>query len=296
MSKFVMIDRTGETNIAKNGQKMTIIACRGTRDIDIAFEDGTVVEHKRYDLFLNGTVCNPNVPRPNITRHTGEADRHIGKSKISKLGQKMTIVGYRNRNDVDILVDDVLYEHVMVKQFTNGVIGTRSGKNHHLFKDHSGEVNYNTVGLRMLLINYRNYNDIDVQFDDGTIIEHRSYQHFKTGCIENPKNSKRDIKQRECVGQQKLSKSGVRMILTDYAASNDVTVTFETGYTISHRQYGSFTRSEIAHPFPYILGSIIIDRPAYIYNDVGNFYCKCNKCGLSDIMDISEIKSHHCNN
>ena len=50
----------GQTFIASNGMKMTITAYRGTRDIDVEFEDGTVVEHKYYSCIKNGKIKNPN--------------------------------------------------------------------------------------------------------------------------------------------------------------------------------------------------------------------------------------------
>ena len=59
MSKF--IDRTGEVNIAKNGLKMTIIDYRFSKDIDIQFEDGTIVKNKTYQSFKKGTIKNLNI-------------------------------------------------------------------------------------------------------------------------------------------------------------------------------------------------------------------------------------------
>lgn len=52
--------------------------------------------------------------------------------------------------------------------------------------DRTGEVGYNNNGERMTIIRYGKDNDIDVQFDDGTILQHRRYGNFKTGNIRNP--------------------------------------------------------------------------------------------------------------
>ena len=38
----------------------------------------------------------------------------------------------------------------------------------------------------MTIVRYGNKNDIDVQFDDGTIVEHKRYGNFKRGNIKNP--------------------------------------------------------------------------------------------------------------
>ena len=40
------VDRVGETNRALNGMMMTIIAYRNSKDIDIQFEDGTIIKKK----------------------------------------------------------------------------------------------------------------------------------------------------------------------------------------------------------------------------------------------------------
>ena len=52
--------------------------------------------------------------------------------------------------------------------------------------DRTGEVGFNNNGERMVIIRYSNWDDIDVQFDDGTILEHREYGNFKKGTIKNP--------------------------------------------------------------------------------------------------------------
>ena len=52
--------------------------------------------------------------------------------------------------------------------------------------DRLNKVRYNTNGERMTIVRYGNYADIDVQFEDGTIVEHKRYDHFKTGQIKNP--------------------------------------------------------------------------------------------------------------
>lgn len=52
-------DRIGETSINKKGLKMTIIAYRGIKDIDVQFEDDTISYHKQYDAFKKGKIKKP---------------------------------------------------------------------------------------------------------------------------------------------------------------------------------------------------------------------------------------------
>ena len=48
-----------------------------------------------------------------------------------------------------------------------------------------GEENINYQGLKMTVINYKTYDDIDIQFEDGSIRENVRYDHFKNKRIKN---------------------------------------------------------------------------------------------------------------
>jgi hypothetical protein len=107
-----MSERKGEIRENNQGLKMTIIEYRNNLNIDIQFEDGTVVKHKCYNDFKNGTIAYP----------------------INRIG----------------------------------------------------ETNINNQGLKMTIIKYKRYDNIDVQFEDGIIVEHRHYSNFLIGNISNP--------------------------------------------------------------------------------------------------------------
>lgn len=49
-----------------------------------------------------------------------------------------------------------------------------------------GEINYNKQGEKMTIIRYRISNDIDIQFEDGSIVYNKCYGHFKKGLIKHP--------------------------------------------------------------------------------------------------------------
>ena len=53
-------------------------------------------------------------------------------------------------------------------------------------QDRTNEIGYNNDGEEMRIIRYGGALDIDVQFDDGTIVEHRKHCAFKRGSIKNP--------------------------------------------------------------------------------------------------------------
>ena len=106
------IDRIGETAVATNGQKMTIIAYRGNNDMDVRFKDGYVACNKSYGNFKKGKIKNPN--KPNVQLKT---DIRIGETRTASNGQKMTIIAYRGTKDMDVQFEDgyVAYN----KSYTN---------------------------------------------------------------------------------------------------------------------------------------------------------------------------------
>ena len=52
-----------------------------------------------------------------------------------------------------------------------------------------GQENINNQGCMMAIIEYRKNKDIDVQFEDGTIVTNREYGDFKKGAIKNPNHA-----------------------------------------------------------------------------------------------------------
>ena len=52
------VHRLGETSTSNDGQAMTIIRYGDSHDIDVRFEDGTVVKHKSYEKFISGYIRN----------------------------------------------------------------------------------------------------------------------------------------------------------------------------------------------------------------------------------------------
>lgn len=159
MSRF--IDRTGEWGIASNGMKMVIIAYRRYSDIDIQFEDGTNVFGKDYGSFKKGSIAYPQKAR-------------VGEEGKANNGMLIKIIAYRGCYDVDIQFEDgTIVRNKSYSCFKKGAIGYPQ-------IDRVGEENTASNGMSMKIIAYRAYNDIDVQFEDGTIVNNKTYGSFKT--------------------------------------------------------------------------------------------------------------------
>lgn len=226
------VDRTGETRVNNQGLKMTIVRYQNIRDIDVQFEDGTILASRNYNKFKIGRIQHPKYKRRVLSRIAKHREININKS----------------------------------------------------FVLHNGEI--------VSAVQYNGFRDITIQYADGTTQSGVSLSDLKSGYIRHPKDTL-TAHRTQRIGEVKLSSCGIYMEIVDYKTSDDISVKFETGY-IKHTQYKQFNKYGVGHPFPYQIGNITMNGPAYIYNSEGNFYCFCNKCKKSDTMTIQEIKSHKC--
>ena len=283
------IDRTGESIIARNGLKMTIIAYRNAFDLDVQFENGKIVKNKGYKEFVNGIIgCSEQGIYQDYSL------KYKGQSVIASNGQKMTIISYKSNKDIDVLFEDgTIVKSKSYSAFQRGLI---QNPNYTAFQkmndNHIGETNIALNGLKMEIIKYRNYNDIDVRFEDGIVVKHKNMLHFKEGHIKHPNINVR-LKSFH-IGEQNINKDGISKEIIEYNKYDDITVKFETGYITQHKAQDRYKKHRIIHPFPYQMDNILIEKKAYIYNNIGNFYCKCVNCGYTDVMSIKEMKAHQC--
>jgi hypothetical protein len=95
---------------------MQLIKYRDTSDVDVQFEDGTVVYHKHYNAFKKGTVQNPNKP-------IVKTINRVGETRIAHNGMRMRVMVYRWNKDIDVQFEDgTVVEHKQYNDFKNGTI------------------------------------------------------------------------------------------------------------------------------------------------------------------------------
>ena len=244
-------DIIGITRKMNNGQNATCIAYRSATDIDVQFEDGTIVEHKLKSCFLIGTIKNPNF------------DKHscFGMSVKQKCGQTAICINYLNSKDIDVQFEDgTIVFHKSKKSFLVGAIqNPNSPSKFERAKDKAsclGEKVIQRCGMEATCIAYRDCKDIDVQFEDGLIVKHRRKTEFMRGIIHNPnikkKQSEEVIKNRiekhSCLGDTILQNCGMNATCIAYRKADDIDVQFDDGTIIEHRQKSSFLRGGIDNP------------------------------------------------
>lgn len=167
------VSRIGWKSVAQNGQIITIVNYRNSQDVDLMFDDGTIVKHVQMHRFKNGEVRNPNFHRNKIFSTTYTANN----------GQHLIVVNYRTDYDLDVKFEDgTIVEHVQLSKLRNGEV---RNPNFHRNKVLTTTYTANN-GQHLTVIDYRTDYDLDVQFEDGTIVKHIQLSKLRNGEVCNP--------------------------------------------------------------------------------------------------------------
>lgn len=226
------IDRLGETRMMNCGMEATIIRYGKYSDIDVRFEDGVIVEHKRYRAFENGNIANPNFnPR-------------LGETKMMNCGMEATIIRYGGSADIDVRFEDgIVVEHREYREFEKGGIinpnikATAEGR--------LGETRMMSCGMKATIIRYENADDINICFEDGKVVEHKTYRAFKKGYIAHTSTK---VSAEDRLGETRMMNCGMEAAIVRYNGVHDIDVRFEDGAVVEHKGYSAFKRGEIANP------------------------------------------------
>jgi DNA-binding CsgD family transcriptional regulator len=249
-SQFTIVDRTGETTTALNGQKMTIVAYRSSRDMDVQFEDGTIVTGIRYTSFRDKMVKNPNCLIRRGRRLNKEEQKKLAKNRLGETitatnGQKMTIITYRKSTDIDVRFEDgTVVEHRAYLNFKKGRIANpstdiKSVQHRHLTEKEKKKIvalaktGKTTTEIAVRL--NRSENGIRETISGAGIAdEHRAVI--------------KDLQNRTKVGETSYSESGQKMTIIACRGVTDIDVQFEDGNIACGRSYRDFTRGWIRNP------------------------------------------------
>ena len=275
------IDRLGKTKMMSCGMEATIIRYNNAHDIDVRFKDGTVVEHREYAQFKKGGIVNPNF------------NQRLGETQMMNCGMKATIIRYENAKNIDVRFEDgAIAKHKLYGEFKKGNIANQNTKAS--AENCLGETRMMNCGMKATIIRYGGCNDIDVRFEDGTIVKHRTYDQFKKGSIAHP-NTKVSAKDR--LGETRMMNCGMKATIIRYGKCMDIDVRFEDGAVVKHKRYSTFEKGEIAHPSLQLShGSKdfhgFICKQGFKDEDRVLYECICKHCGLEDVLTLQEMMEH----
>ncbi len=158
----------GETRTMNCGMKATIIEYRNACDIDVQFENKAIRQHMTKHNFMHGAIS----PKKDHTK-----TEYIKETRMMKCGLKATIIEYRNCKDIDVQFENgIIRQHTHMSSFKKGAITDIPLKTK---ENYIGMVKTMTCGMKAKIIDYRGIRDIDVQFEDNTIVEHTRVNNFK---------------------------------------------------------------------------------------------------------------------
>ena len=162
-----------QTKKMKCGISCTVIEVRDAKDIDVRFEDGTIVRHTTISKFNKSEILT------DALSHNYKY-RKIGEVRVMKCGKKAKLIADRGAHDIDVEFEDgTIIQHRDRVCFEKGTIAYPTTL--------MGQVKIMNCGLKATVIRDGGWNDIDVEFEDGTIVKHKRRDHFKNGSITNKK-------------------------------------------------------------------------------------------------------------
>lgn len=244
------MSKIGEQNRATNGQMMTIVDYRNSYDIDVKFEDGCIVKNKAYQSFKKGSIRNPSLTKDTPKQSNLKTHNKIGESKIANNGQKMTIIEYFAADNITVEFEDgTIVKNRAYQSFKNGSIKNPTTKANFdatlqkMTNKRVGEKSMSSCGIGMTIIAYRSAKDIDVKFEDGTVVQNVWYNRFKSGNVKHPIAGKDGIR----LGATNTNKDNRKMKIVEYINSNNVIVEFDDGVRLK-TSYKAFKDGIAKHP------------------------------------------------
>lgn len=193
--------RIGEVLHTNSGIDVKIIEYNGCQDVTIQWlDDGYIQTGCSYGHLKNGKI------RKKTNR--------LGEAVKQNCGMVATIIEYFNSKNITIQFED---GYVLTKKYyrdfvlglikhpdinitsyaknrpTSEELSNYSKLGQHVLKDkyknkYLGMSIMNKNGQMMTIVKYRKSSDIDVQFEDGTIVYHQRIDQFKERRIVNPNN------------------------------------------------------------------------------------------------------------
>lgn len=169
-------DRIGEQNYNSQGYLMTIIKYTNANNIIIEFEKPYKCQVRCcYSTFKKGMVRNPN-----ISKKRNKKDR-VGETNVNKQGYLMKIIQYNGYDDITIELDNENKTQIKTtyKSFKNGTLK--------YIENRLGQTNYNFQGCLMKIVEYNNFKDVIIEFqDEYKFRKHIQYHNFLNGSTKNP--------------------------------------------------------------------------------------------------------------
>ena len=242
----------GEKVFSKTYQMyMTIIAWKGTLDIDVQFEDGTIVTNQHYSSFKS-----KNIKYPNFFKK-----QKVGLIKTMKCGMNATIIDYENSNNITVQFEDgTIRENVSLRAFNSGALSNPNIANR---KQRIGLSKEQVKGFVATIVEYKSSQEIIVQFEDGKR-KKTCWDTFNKGKVAHPKIESNKNLKNEIIGKVYRTNCGLKATVIEFNTTRSLKIKFEDGKT-KKIQFKRLEEGHVGHP------NLKINRESRFLG----FKCKC---------------------
>ena len=178
-----------------------------------------------------------------------------GEKKVMKNGLEAEIIAYRGAFDCDVRFSDGYI--VRNREYGNFKTGRIGHPNHPVYtkpepEKYLGKENVNSCGLRMKITGYRHASDIDITFEDGATVYHKSVYNFLRGEIGHPsveyQQLEKDRRAKEIIGLKNKNTNGYEMESVAYRGTGDIDVRFRNNCYVRHTRMNQFRSGHIKEP------------------------------------------------
>ncbi len=178
----------------------------------------------------------------------------IGQSKMMHCGMKCTVIKDNGYDDIAVQFEDGTIKKCTRQGFNKGSILNPSLKRKISIK---GKSNTMSNGMKCTVIEDNGYDNISVQFEDGTIKNNCTRYNFFSGKITNPSLRRGYTCSRKysIQGKSKVMSNGMKCTIIEDNGRDDIIVKFEDGYITKSSRY-NFNKGKIANP-NFIKGSVL---------------------------------------
>ena len=215
----------------------------------------------------------------------------LGETRMMNCGMEATIIRYGGATDIDVRFEDgAVAKNKAYGEFKKGGIAHPSTT----AKARLGETRMMNCSMKATIIRYENADDINICFEDGKVVEHKTYRAFKKGYIAH-QNTNVPVEAR--LGETQMMNCGMEATIIRYENSRDIDVRFKDGKVVGHKAYRAFKKGEIAHEsLSQKRGSKdfhgFICKQGFKDEDRVLYECICKHCGLEDVLTPQEMMEH----
>lgn len=179
-------------------------------------------------------------------RVQANAKKWIGQKNTNGCGIVMEVIAYRSSRDIDVRFSDGTEKHhVYLSGFRNGTITHPTiNKQEQDVIARTGLSRKNGMGDLMKIIRYGGSLDIDVQFEDGSISKHKTYDSFLSGSIKRPTSYNKDM----CEGRKIKATNGQIYEIVKYHNCHDIECLFEDGTVVHAKCVSGALNGSVVNP------------------------------------------------